>query len=252
MNDSEFIELLNLYLDHEITAADAARLEAEVQRSPARRRIYRDYCRMQKACILLAKDFNDEAAGAQAQERPPVEVERAGRFSWGTGVWGTAGLFAAAACVAVVFIAYRKAPPSPLGSPASNLAAAASALSPVASTLETGVTIGRSENIAAQASFTRSVTVPAARRGEMQPGLALGSLSLGNSIAVGETPAEGARPAQFDWISSLQIAPMQRMQLEGFRFEARPAEAAKNSVYGGRTRPAQQGVVEMTAFQITK
>lgn len=53
-------------------------------------------------------------------------------------------------------------------------------------------------------------------------------------------------------MSSLQIAPMQRMQLEGFRFEARPTEAAKNSVYGGRPRPAQQGVVEMTAFQITK
>jgi hypothetical protein len=40
--------------------------------------------------------------------------------------------------------------------------------------------------------------------------------------------------------------------LEGFRFEARPAEAAQNSVYGGRPHPAQQGVVEMTAFQITK
>ena len=39
MNDSEYIELLNLYLDHEISAADAARLEAEVQSNPARRRI---------------------------------------------------------------------------------------------------------------------------------------------------------------------------------------------------------------------
>lgn len=107
MNDSEFIEYLNLYLDHEITAADAARLEAEVQRSPERRRIYRDYCRMQKACMLLAKDFNDEAASAAAQVRVPVEVEGARRFSWGTGVWGTAGLFAAVACVAIVFIANR-------------------------------------------------------------------------------------------------------------------------------------------------
>ena len=60
MKDSEFIELLNLYLDHEITAADAARLEAEVQASPERRRVYQQYCRMQKACTMLAKDFVDE------------------------------------------------------------------------------------------------------------------------------------------------------------------------------------------------
>ena len=32
MKDSEFLELLNLYLDHEISPADAARLEAEVRR----------------------------------------------------------------------------------------------------------------------------------------------------------------------------------------------------------------------------
>ena len=30
MSEREFIELLNLYLDHEIEAADAARLEAPV------------------------------------------------------------------------------------------------------------------------------------------------------------------------------------------------------------------------------
>lgn len=243
MNDSEFIEYLNLYLDHEITAADAARLEAEVQRSPERRRIYRDYCRMQKACMVLAKDFNDEAASAAAQERGPLELEGARRFSWGTGVWGAAGLFAVAACVALVFIANRKPGASPVGRPV---------VSSVAPELEMGVIVGRSENIAAQASFARSVTVPASRRSELQPGLALGSLSLGHSIAGGESPAEGSLPAQFDWMSSLQIAPMQRMELEGFRFEARPTEAAKNSVYGGHPRPAQQGVVEMTAFQITK
>lgn len=243
MNDSEFIEYLNLYLDHEITAADAARLEAEVQRSPERRRIYRDYCRMQKACMVLAKDFNDEAASAAAQERGPLELEGARRFSWGTGVWGAAGLFAVAACVALVFIANRKPGASPVGRPV---------VSSVAPELEMGVIVGRSENIAAQASFARSVTVPASRRSELQPGLALGSLSLGQSIAGGESPAEGSLPAQFDWMSSLQIAPMQRMELEGFRFEARPTEAAKNSVYGGHPRPAQQGVVEMTAFQITK
>ena len=36
MKDPEFIELLNLYVDHEITSVDAARLEAEVAQNPAR------------------------------------------------------------------------------------------------------------------------------------------------------------------------------------------------------------------------
>jgi hypothetical protein len=63
MKDSEFIELLNLYLDHEISADNAARLEAEVQGNPERRRVYRQYCRMQKACTLLANDFNGQEAG---------------------------------------------------------------------------------------------------------------------------------------------------------------------------------------------
>ena len=35
MKDSEFIELLNLYLDHEISAADAVRIEAEVMTGDA-------------------------------------------------------------------------------------------------------------------------------------------------------------------------------------------------------------------------
>ena len=60
MKDSEFIALLNLYIDHEITVADAARLEAEVQSNPERHQIYRQYCRMQKACTVLAQDFQTE------------------------------------------------------------------------------------------------------------------------------------------------------------------------------------------------
>jgi hypothetical protein len=56
MKDSEFLELLNLYLDHEITAADAVRLEAEIRHNAERRKIYREYCRMQQACRILAAD----------------------------------------------------------------------------------------------------------------------------------------------------------------------------------------------------
>src|SRR3954468_590648 len=98
MKDSEFLELLNLYLDHEITPADAARLEAEVQASPERRAVYQDYCRMQKACTLLAKDFVDQPA-----DRKVVAFESR-HSAWTPGLFATGGLAVAAACVALVMI----------------------------------------------------------------------------------------------------------------------------------------------------
>jgi hypothetical protein len=93
MNDREFIELLNLYLDHEIAPADAARLEAEVRDNPERRRIYLDYCRMQKACGLLAKDF--------AKERPADRQEsRSTGFGWAAAGFASFGVVAAGLAVA--------------------------------------------------------------------------------------------------------------------------------------------------------
>ena len=112
MKDSEFIELLNLYLDHKITAADAARLEAEVLQNPARRRVYQDYCRMQKACKILAQDFVEEAVPANPKVVAFATARRAGsRTGWILG-----GSFAAAAaCVALVFVSQKhETPAAPL------------------------------------------------------------------------------------------------------------------------------------------
>lgn len=106
MKDSEFIELLNLYLDHEISASDAARLEAEVQSNPERQRVYRQYCKMQKACKVLAADFATTGDEAEAAPDPKVVAfnpavaprsQRNVRYVFGS-------LAAAAACVALVFV----------------------------------------------------------------------------------------------------------------------------------------------------
>ena len=110
MNDTEFIELLNLYLDHEISAADAARLEAEVQANPQRRQVYHQYCRMQKACRMVAADFQSESDQLlDAAEKkvvafnPTAAALEARRKRIGTMY--TIGTFAAvAACVAIVFV----------------------------------------------------------------------------------------------------------------------------------------------------
>jgi hypothetical protein len=110
MKESEFIQLLNLYLDHEISGADAARLEAEVQNNAERRRIYQQYCRMQKACRVIAADFETEPAGAAASgERkiiafnPDVAAAIAQRKR--TNALYTFGTFiAVAACAAIIFV----------------------------------------------------------------------------------------------------------------------------------------------------
>ena len=59
MNDKEFIELLNLYVDREITTEDAVRLEKVVATNARRREIYDQYCRIQKACSMLSEETLD-------------------------------------------------------------------------------------------------------------------------------------------------------------------------------------------------
>jgi hypothetical protein len=98
MNDREFIELLNLYVDREISAEDALRLETEVATDPGRRRIYDQYCRIQKACTLLSEDFPDTVA--IHPEHNVIAFPGARTWHLGTVV---AGMAAAAACALVLF-----------------------------------------------------------------------------------------------------------------------------------------------------
>ncbi len=107
MKDARFNELLNLYLDHRLSAADAAELEAEVMRNPDRRRIYNGYCRMQRACHVLFENERESAPQSCALSRALAEVNRklsgevveTRSFAW----LGWSGAVAAA-CVVVVSI----------------------------------------------------------------------------------------------------------------------------------------------------
>ncbi len=99
MKDSEFLKILNLYLDHEISAADSVRLEAEVTGDPERRRIYLQYCRLHKACTLLGDQF---PATAPAWERGKSGAVSPRRRAWSAGIY--AGGMLAAACVAMIVV----------------------------------------------------------------------------------------------------------------------------------------------------
>jgi len=61
MKDDRFIELVNLYIDRQITPAETGELEAELQADPQRRRVYQQYCRMHRATQLVYESFRQEA-----------------------------------------------------------------------------------------------------------------------------------------------------------------------------------------------
>lgn len=63
MKDRRFKELINLYLDNEISMSEAAELEAELHCNPVRREEYHDYCRLQRGCSTL---FETECSRAPA------------------------------------------------------------------------------------------------------------------------------------------------------------------------------------------
>lgn len=106
MKDARFKELLNLHLDHRLSASEAEELEAALRADPARRKALRDYESMQSACAALFARSESRAPSSAALRRALRQAEdridhpRTVRDAWGWPTWGlTGGL---AACVALV------------------------------------------------------------------------------------------------------------------------------------------------------
>ena len=62
MNQDRFIELLNLYLDEEISADDHSDLMLEISVDPERQKTFREYTRMHEACTQLGASFESRPA----------------------------------------------------------------------------------------------------------------------------------------------------------------------------------------------
>jgi hypothetical protein len=106
MKDHRFIELVNLYIDRQISAAETAELEAEIQTSPHRRAVYRQYCQLHSATKQVYENFRANAepqAGAPAGRVITGAFARRSRSNW----IHYAGGIAAAACLAAVFVRYN-------------------------------------------------------------------------------------------------------------------------------------------------
>lgn len=111
MKDHRFIELLNLYIDRQITVAETTELEAEIQQSPDRQAVYRQYCQIHSATKLVYESFRANAAGQPAlPPARPGEIElfeaKRGKMKFTYYVGG----LAAAACLALVFVRHNAVP----------------------------------------------------------------------------------------------------------------------------------------------
>lgn len=110
MNDQRFVELVNLYIDREITAAETAELEIEIQNDPRRRGIYHQYCKINHATSLVYDSFRSQAA-----EVTPISVADGSIAKFQTArkqrnpMWAYAsGGLAAAACVAFALVQFNR------------------------------------------------------------------------------------------------------------------------------------------------
>lgn len=236
MNDKEFIALLNLYLDHEISPSDAARLEAEVQANAQRRQIYREYCQMQKACKLLAADFQAEAT--PAADKKVVAFEAAAGSARSRGIYIFGSVAAAAACVALVFVTRGGLKSDPAGSP---VAVQSSPASPAA-------------RMAADVVPVAAKLAPAGSGGLVQrPMLVNDPLLLAGRANDAEFARVSQPNEQLAWIGALQMAPVpQRVPIETLRFEAQPTILPQDNRGLTNRTGTGEAAAEMTAFRFVK
>lgn len=134
MKDARFIELVNLYIDRQISPEDTTALETEIQSNVARRRIYQQYCHMHRASKLVYESFRANAEQPAADGVQPGSIayfaqrrQRARRKYWTASFAG----LAAAACAAVYF-GRAELPTSSIAPAAVALKAAAPTAKPLA------------------------------------------------------------------------------------------------------------------------
>ncbi|PHX85052.1 MAG: hypothetical protein CK538_08820 [Opitutia bacterium] len=231
MKDSEFIELLNLYLDHEISAVDAKRLEVEVQSSPSRYRVYREYCQMQKACVIWA-----EKAAVDLPVDAKIITFPSPKTSWGFGAYA-AGICAVAACVALVFVVQGGRGP------------ASTALKPSASTLIASVEILAPMGSDDEArSLVPSLLSLSPRAPEFQPVIVIRNLALTRQQR--EVGALETTDARFEWMNRVQPVALNRAAAADLVFETQTARQPDQHSFRGRRLIDAQ--VEQAAFQFQR
>lgn len=200
MKESRFIELLNLYVDQELSPAEAAELEAEIAASPARRRTYEQYCRMQRGCSLLfeavranAPEYTALASAGHAAERKVLDFPAsrpARRSVFPTVIAWSGGLMAAAAAVTVLLV--REPNVDPGAQPGGSVVATTETAPAPASAVAAETPTGRTSDYQLAAKFTRSPEVAKVFESAEQP--------------------------NFDWMKQIHFKDLPTLSAEDLRF----------------------------------
>lgn len=254
MNDRRFTELLNLYVDHEISPAEAAELEAEVQGNPERRRAYDRYCRLQRGCSLLGaheRALAPASAGfarsLRDAERKIANPRRPGPF-WRTAYSGAFAGAAIAACVTVIVVVNRQ-PAGPPSLAAGTVVADASAVPDEVRARETVPAPAIAAAAVPVSSPASAGLVPTGSLAfEFQPVLVPASLDATRPTREIEL-ASNDREAT-EWMKRVDALQLKQMVVDEQAFEARPTLQQDNRVF--RSRHSLQSNAEFTAFQFQR
>ena len=226
MKDQRFIELVNLYIDRQITVSEAAELEGEIQANTGRRAIYRQYCQMHQATRQVYESFRAPVAAGQesspaANRSVVAHFDRQPRHSRSRWAYYAGGL-AAAACLALVFVRLNDRQPATAASLMANmgkLAPAKAAPAPVAAVSATVAAAAR-HSPAPETDYTALLAI----------------MRQEDQRAVANGPGQSGRvPSLFDdgIFDTPQIAP-----------------ANSQRVFRGKQTPVQQ--TEFTAWQFQR
>jgi hypothetical protein len=223
MNDNEFIELLNLYVDQEISPEDAVRLESEVVSNPQRRKIHDQYCRIQKACSMLS-DQPLEVASAESDRTHAFPM-----FRWPS--FPLMATLAAAAClVAVLALRNRTSMTALHDAPA--IAADAAPSRSVADTVD----VASASDAMKPVFFTR---LPAS-----QAGLPIQRPMFTVDESAPQMP-------QLGWIDQIHMTPIFTTANSDFMLDPRPDLKTTVTSESQNSRDLQEAV-EMTAFRFQR
>jgi len=219
MNDKEFLELLNLYIDREISAENAQRLEAEVGSNADRRKVYDQYCRIQKACSMLSGEMIDSVSADRrviafpsAQAWRPLPI---------------VAFLAAAACLAAI-VSLRSH--SPL-----------SMRDAYANPVDSGHSLAAAQTVDVSPSPEAMRPVFLARQTSSQP--------VQKSDFAGADTA--SQVAQLDWIGDVHMTPLFTPANPDFLLEARPDSKTTVLSEAQIARDAQE-TSEMAAFRFQR
>lgn len=229
MNDERFIEMLNLYIDRELSGEEIHEIEEAIARSPERQKIYAQYCRMERATQQLLRETDvpqpsipelvaAARTGANEIEFPARSAPaRNGWLGWGTSVASLA-----AACLAVFFLLQEPAETSP--EPAiEGGTQTAEAVAPL-----------RFDDTDYQTVFVLDYEESSDRLDAMRPA-----------------------SDSFAWMNQLQFAPIERTELNNWQMEAsEPIEIRSLNPRWitpvGLDDSPQHNREEMTAFQFQR